>query len=81
MRRKPNNHETKMQRARAALNEAGQLWAGDKLTVALQRLQQRIASGEEFPDACYRTAATLGIDYEALADAYDADDNARLQRD
>lgn len=26
----------------------------------------------EFPDECYRVASSFGVDYSALADAYDA---------
>ncbi len=40
---------------------------------ALSRLLALMSIGDsEFPDECYRVASSFGVDYSALADAYDA---------
>lgn len=39
---------------------------------ALQRLNDMIRFGAEFPDACYQVSCEEQVPYEDLADAYDA---------
>ena len=41
------------------------------LLIALERLNNLIDAGVEFPDACYRVSCEEQVPYEALADAYD----------
>ena len=41
------------------------------LEAAQAELRQRIAAGEEFPDACGRTAVRYGVSYDDLRAAYD----------
>ncbi len=50
------------------------------LARALDILQRRISEGEEFPDACSRTAIGVGCDYDDLRAAYDLADNERQGR-
>lgn len=42
------------------------------LAHALERLNNLIDGGVEFPDACYRVSCEELVLYEDLADAYDA---------
>ena len=41
------------------------------LALALERLNNLIDGGWEFPDACSRVALEEGVNYDALRDAYD----------
>ena len=42
------------------------------LNAALRRLLSLLDTTDaEFPDACWRVASSTGVDYVALADAYD----------
>ncbi len=43
-----------------------------ELAFALERLNNLIDAGVEFPDACYQVSCEERVVYEALADAYDA---------
>jgi hypothetical protein len=51
-----------------------------KVAQALVDLQQRVARGQEFPDAQWAAASRHNVDPDALADAYDEADRAREQR-
>lgn len=44
----------------------------NNLEHALERLNNLIDGGVEFPDACYRVSCEERVPYEDLADAYDA---------
>lgn len=43
-----------------------------ELAYALERLNDLIDGGWEFPDACSKVALEEGVNYDALRDAYDA---------
>ena len=42
-----------------------------KLLKALERLNDLIDAGMEFPDACSKVALEEGVNYDALRNAYD----------
>jgi len=50
---------------------AGARIDANRLESALANLLRRIEAGEEFPDACWRSASSFNVPYEALQSAYD----------
>ncbi len=49
---------------------------GGGLDAALAELIERVATGEEFPDACGRAASRFAVCYDALRAAYDEREQA-----